>query len=346
MTPTDLSPLRALVTEWLSYAAEQNEASHAALSAGEVAVCLERYRLSTEHASALARCLDTLGETDPEEPREQTVEVLKALLDLQNTPDCWCDYMFAVHSEACQAARVVSEKYRHLAEPAPAAEAQDGAYAPYWLAALRRAEDALANHAKWCGYKKDAPGDPSFWNAERALRNAIRRAESELGADAPAPPAPSVGTETPEAWKPIKNVPDNRLVLLANITGERINRVSDGKSTDIGLFSRNGQSCHWATHWAPMPPWWPNGVPVETTGIKIEVSREWVERMAAVEVGDCTTGQPEPLAPPAQEHPAEWSAEWADPTPCANFRGHIAAPSLCLHCGHRESAHTAKAVQP
>ena len=51
MTPTDLSPLRALVTEWY----ECSDAS-------SVGARIETYRTC---AHMLARCLDTLGETEP-----------------------------------------------------------------------------------------------------------------------------------------------------------------------------------------------------------------------------------------------------------------------------------------
>jgi hypothetical protein len=67
-------------------------------------------------------------------------------------------------------------------------------------------------------------------------------------------------------WQPIATAPAKRLVLVALIDGEVIHRVSDARNSGLGWFTRNGGvSCHWATHWAPMPPWWPNGVPAEET---------------------------------------------------------------------------------
>lgn len=67
----------------------------------------------------------------------------------------------------------------------------------------------------------------------------------------------------PPQWHDIGTAPKNRLVLVANIVGEVIHRVSDAKFNGLGWYSRNGEACHWRTHWAPMPSWWPNGVPVE-----------------------------------------------------------------------------------
>lgn len=64
-------------------------------------------------------------------------------------------------------------------------------------------------------------------------------------------------------WQPLGSAPRTRFVLVANIMGEVIHRVSDAKFNGLAWYTRNGEGCHWATHWAPMPPWWPNGVPKE-----------------------------------------------------------------------------------
>ena len=55
MTPTDLSPLRALVTKWGHEQATYPETLEGEYAAAAVRCC----------AAELARCLDTLGETEP-----------------------------------------------------------------------------------------------------------------------------------------------------------------------------------------------------------------------------------------------------------------------------------------
>ena len=69
MTPTDLSPLRALETEWRETAAglmALTEANAAQATSAELLVLWRlEARRTTECADALARCLDTLGETEP-----------------------------------------------------------------------------------------------------------------------------------------------------------------------------------------------------------------------------------------------------------------------------------------
>lgn len=53
--------------------------------------------------------------------RNQMVEVLTALWDMQQSPDCWCDAgtNSPMHSPACAYARDVARKYKALAYPEP-----------------------------------------------------------------------------------------------------------------------------------------------------------------------------------------------------------------------------------
>ena len=78
MTPTDLSPLRALETEWRETAAglmALTEANAAQATSAELLVLWRlEARRTTECADALARCLDTLGETEPKGPYTVTVD--------------------------------------------------------------------------------------------------------------------------------------------------------------------------------------------------------------------------------------------------------------------------------
>lgn len=51
--------------------------------------------------------------------RNQMTEVLTALWDMQQSPDCWCDAGddSPMHSPACAYARDVARKYKSLAYP-------------------------------------------------------------------------------------------------------------------------------------------------------------------------------------------------------------------------------------
>lgn len=71
--------------------------------------------------------------------------------------------------------------------------------------------------------------------------------------------------ERTQGWQALSTLPPvGKLVLVARMTGPCIDRVSDGTRNNMGLiYTCNGEACHWATHWAPMPSWWPDGVPTE-----------------------------------------------------------------------------------
>lgn len=57
-------------------------------------------------------------------------------------------------------------------------------------------------------------------------------------------------------WQPIEMAPRERKtpVLVALIRDGCIYRVSDAEFNGLGFYTKfGGQSCHWATHWAPLP---------------------------------------------------------------------------------------------
>lgn len=56
-------------------------------------------------------------------------------------------------------------------------------------------------------------------------------------------------------WRPIETAPrDATPVLLGLIADGRVWRASDAKFYGVGFYTlHGGQSCHWATHWMPLP---------------------------------------------------------------------------------------------
>lgn len=74
--------------------------------------------------------------------------------------------------------------------------------------------------------------------------------EKDLGGVAELPPLPAH-----ETWMSIETAPKGPPVIVALISDGRVWRVSDAKFNRIGWYTvHGGQSCHWATHWIPMPP--------------------------------------------------------------------------------------------
>ena len=120
-----------------------------------------------------------LALASPASPRVETeLGCLKA--DDANAARCRCGYSPDVHllRDALASLR---------AAPAPEGETPDGDYAPYWLVALRAANEAIEKHDLWCGHKRGSPGDGSINRAERLVGAAIRRADlnerTQLGYD-------------------------------------------------------------------------------------------------------------------------------------------------------------------
>lgn len=54
-------------------------------------------------------------------------------------------------------------------------------------------------------------------------------------------------------WQPIETGRSDGLVIVALIRDGVIHRVSDARFNGLGWYTRNGDSCHWATHWMPLP---------------------------------------------------------------------------------------------
>lgn len=125
----------------------------------------------------------------------------------------------------------------------------------------------------------------------------------------PVTPSPSAPAET---WQPIDTAPKNKLVLVALIKDDKIWRVSDAKFNGLGWYTRSGEACHWRTHWAFMPSWWPHGVPTESVApaspsAPTVGSREDDGRGLAVDMIDVDR-----LREFAKDHPFGWWKEFAD----------------------------------
>ena len=87
--------------------------------------------------------------------------------------------------------------------------------------------------------------DLAFPMSNHLLRRAIT-ALAHLPSGGPAPEL--------RAWQPIETAPkDGTRVLVAMIQDERVWRVSDASFRQIGWYTGGGESCHWRTHWMPMP---------------------------------------------------------------------------------------------
>lgn len=55
-------------------------------------------------------------------------------------------------------------------------------------------------------------------------------------------------------WQPIQVAPkDGTLIIVALIRDGVVRRVSDAAFQQIGWYTKNGDACHWATHWMPLP---------------------------------------------------------------------------------------------
>lgn len=55
------------------------------------------------------------------------------------------------------------------------------------------------------------------------------------------------------AWQLIDTAPKDDSVLVALIRDGVIWRVSEARHNGVGWYTKSGESCHWRTHWAPMP---------------------------------------------------------------------------------------------
>lgn len=55
-------------------------------------------------------------------------------------------------------------------------------------------------------------------------------------------------------WQPIKTAPkDGTLVVVGLINAGIVWRISDAAFNGLGWYTKSGESCHWATYWAPLP---------------------------------------------------------------------------------------------
>lgn len=60
-------------------------------------------------------------------------------------------------------------------------------------------------------------------------------------------------------WQPIATAPKDRTLVLVGLVRDGILwRASDAVFQRIGWYTKNGESCHWATHWTPLPAAVPN----------------------------------------------------------------------------------------
>lgn len=57
-------------------------------------------------------------------------------------------------------------------------------------------------------------------------------------------------------WQPITTNQSlkGEYVLVAMITDGQVRRVSEAAHNGLGWYDKGGKSCHWRTHWAPIPP--------------------------------------------------------------------------------------------
>lgn len=56
-----------------------------------------------------------------------------------------------------------------------------------------------------------------------------------------------------EKWQPIETAPKDEVILAGFIDHGFVYRVSDAHWNRTGWFNVGGVSCHWATHWMPLP---------------------------------------------------------------------------------------------
>jgi hypothetical protein len=87
---------------------------------------------------------------------------------------------------------------------------------------------------------KEQYGDVEISGALEAARDAAPREKTAIEA---------------AGWLPIESAPkDGTSVLVALIRDSRVWRVSDARFNRIGWYTvHGGQSCHWSTHWMPLP---------------------------------------------------------------------------------------------
>jgi hypothetical protein len=94
-------------------------------------------------------------------------------------------------------------------------------------------------------------------NVERSLRERIIDALVAARDATPTPVGyePESAAQLASGWQPIKTAPrDATPILVGLISDDKVWRASDAKFYGVGFYTiHGGVSCHWATHWMPLP---------------------------------------------------------------------------------------------